>query len=137
MRDTLKIAGGFVVAEIVLYAIGHNRTATAWFGASLRISIATVLVFFAGFVIWLCISAGRDWMRHPTFPSPRRVFAVIAVGLLIWTLFAPGGFLECRPTATGNVIVDYVCVPLYDSTYPKESKEAIEKFWAGRPTAKP
>ena len=71
------------------------------------------------------------------FPKPKTIFTVIAVGLLYWMLLAPGGFLTCRPTATGNMIVDYLCEPLHDSTYPEESAEAIRRFRAGSPKARP
>ena len=77
------------------------------------------------------------WVGHCGAPKPKTILAVVGAGLLIWMFLAPGGFLTCRPTATGNVIVDYLCEPMYDSTYPKESEEARKKFWAGNSSAKP
>jgi len=136
MRLALKIIGGYVVAAILLYTIGHNRTPSAWFLGSFRVGVAILVCLVVGTVVWFCAPAVWTWVRHPTFPKPKTIFTVIAVGLLIWMLLAPGGFLTCRPTATGNMIVDYLCEPLYDSTYPKESEEAIKTFWAGSPNAK-
>jgi len=70
-------------------------------------------------------------------PRPKTLFIFIAAGLLFWAFFAPGGFVTCRPTATGNMIVDYPCEPMLDTTFPEESAEARRKFWAAGQNAKP
>jgi len=136
MRLALKIIGGYAVAVILFYVIAHNRTASTWFLGVFWVGVAILLCLVAWTVVRLGAPAARTWVRHPTFPRPATIFAVIGVGLVIWMLFAPGGFLTCRPTATGNIIVDYLCEPLYDSTYPKESEAARKSFWAGSPRAK-
>jgi len=133
MRLIATVIGGYVVAGALLYAISRNSTASAWFGWALLAAAAVLMLLTAWTLLRFSGAALWAGMKQPVFPKPEAVF-VTAIGILLfWTLLAPGGFLTCRPTATGNMIVDWLCEPLYDSAYPRESREAIEAFWSSRP----
>jgi hypothetical protein len=67
--------------------------------------------------------------------KPVNPLKVVFWTLVVYALLAPGGFVTCRSHATGNLVVDYLCEPLLDNTYPTESEDARKRFWAATPDA--
>lgn len=87
-----------------------------------------------GNVIGLVMMLTLIWFATVGLSTTNKRVGVVAVAFFVLAFGTmPGGVLNCRPVATGNPFVDWLCEPLFDKTYPTESAEAQRRFWAREP----